>query len=355
MFYACSNISTEKNYKTLDIFSHLSRLKLSEITDSVVYVPLETTEESLIGSISRVVFADGIFFIQDCITNSIFLFSQDGKFITKINRQGRGPDEYLRLYDFDVDSQDSVLYCYTGNFLNLYNYSGELLGKIDIKNRGKSVSSIAVLKNCIYLYTNYNAVLQEDKSYHSLFIDKKGNCLSKVGEYDKSLKGKINYSPRLYFHTHTDTLLFFQNFCNVIYEYTDNQCLPKFNLNFGKHNVPELTIHNCDLLQKNHFGDFALLFNAVKIRSEYWFLLSLNGKRYLSIYNENRDALCTVNTKRDFVYDNTLIKPFFDFICVDGPCLVTYYAWNDHPELYEKLNLSEESNPVITLYYTKEL
>jgi hypothetical protein len=56
----------------------------SDFFSEVNYIPLETTEQSLFGSISKLVITEDYFIILDRNTNSILIFNKNGKFHTKI-------------------------------------------------------------------------------------------------------------------------------------------------------------------------------------------------------------------------------------------------------------------------------
>jgi len=82
--------------------------KLSEFAANVEYIPLQTTESSLIGGyIRKIVNKDKRIYITN-MTN-IMCFDMDGKFLFKIENKGRGPEEYTSIYDFDVSSDNKNL------------------------------------------------------------------------------------------------------------------------------------------------------------------------------------------------------------------------------------------------------
>lgn len=71
----------------------------------VKYIPLETTDESLVGRIKKVIYHDHLFFIYDKSWESVFVFVDDGSFVQKIDRMGNGPGEYVQTMDIDVDEK----------------------------------------------------------------------------------------------------------------------------------------------------------------------------------------------------------------------------------------------------------
>lgn len=56
----------------------------SEIFESIKYIPLQTTKESLFGKIGQLEITDQYFIILDQSTNSILFFNKDGTYHHKI-------------------------------------------------------------------------------------------------------------------------------------------------------------------------------------------------------------------------------------------------------------------------------
>ena len=72
--------------------------KISLIVDSIDYIPLETTSDCLICAIDKLITKNNKYYIFDKITQSIFTFDFNGKFISKINSIGHGPGEYTHCW-----------------------------------------------------------------------------------------------------------------------------------------------------------------------------------------------------------------------------------------------------------------
>src|SRR5665648_105250 len=85
--------------------------KLSEIATNVEYIPLQTTESSLISSfVLKIVSIDNRIYIQNSgLGGEILCFDIDGKFLFKLDKTGRGPEEFLSITDFDVSSDNKIL------------------------------------------------------------------------------------------------------------------------------------------------------------------------------------------------------------------------------------------------------
>lgn len=77
--------------------------KLSTLfTENLIVTPLETSDESLIGQIDKIIKFKGDYYICSSNGRHIHHFNSDGKFISSLKRQGAGPEEYHRIEDFDV-------------------------------------------------------------------------------------------------------------------------------------------------------------------------------------------------------------------------------------------------------------
>jgi hypothetical protein len=94
---------------------------LSEVAEDITFIPLETTDECLLGGIDAIRFSKNyIIVIDGSPYNQIYLFDRKGKFIRKIGSRGRGPCEYLYPYWavtvndelFVLDAFLSVTFCY---------------------------------------------------------------------------------------------------------------------------------------------------------------------------------------------------------------------------------------------------
>jgi len=99
--------------ETIPVFSnYTAELPFSAFVDTIELIPLETTEDNLIGEITRVIFNDGKYYIRS--TNGmqnpkLFVFNENGKYIQKISKQGVGPGEYIQFEDFTIANDNHIV------------------------------------------------------------------------------------------------------------------------------------------------------------------------------------------------------------------------------------------------------
>lgn len=127
------NQRKESLYKIED---HSSMLEVKSICpDSILapeyrIIPLETTEECVVGVTDNLLIADSLIFVVDTWGRQISVFDMNGKFQNHIGRKGHAKGEYVSMYSvtldtrqkrvcfIDEDSQKLLFYDYKGNFLS---------------------------------------------------------------------------------------------------------------------------------------------------------------------------------------------------------------------------------------------
>lgn len=118
------------------------KILFSEYFSKVTAIVLETHDDAIIGDVSGIQVTDSLIFILDRLyANSLYAFKKDGSFVRKIGNSGQGPEEYIDVSDFTIDTKNEEIYLMDpeSNKINIYNYhTGKFirsfnLGKNDIK------------------------------------------------------------------------------------------------------------------------------------------------------------------------------------------------------------------------------
>jgi hypothetical protein len=236
LFIGCSNnrkptpeseVSKKIPLQILDLpESSKDTLKASYISDTVTYIPLETTQESFMDNIERIWVNDS-FILICCSKAGLLLFSQDGKFLRKIGKFGRGPGEYGSIFQFDV-IRDTIYVSSTGRrgFLR-YTFDGVFCDEIKL---------------------NYQPI------FFSTTVDQKLTCYipeeGKIFAYNKNLhmppdtiiaeygvtEGRYRYVPgsdktMTYLQKYSTGLLFNDYRSDTIWNITGNKKEPAYIIN----------------------------------------------------------------------------------------------------------------------------
>lgn len=177
----CKNKKEEevfKDYPTikLDLSNEPVFIKPDSLLGEKVIIPLETTDESIIGEINKLEIVHDTLYILDDDQDMIFLFDKTGKYITRIADIGRGPEEYLYIDDFHIDGD--IIYVIAGGNQKVFCY--DLQGKfLSSFSTEFSANRIATDSNYIYVYYNFS----HHKNYNVAVYNKKNYTLHKQYKY----------------------------------------------------------------------------------------------------------------------------------------------------------------------------
>lgn len=103
-------------------------LVLSQLVDSLEYVPLQTPEDLPVGVLVSVKITGEDIFVLDS-QQLLYRFDRNGVFANLIGHKGQGPEEYLTAVEFDIDEEGKVVYVYD-NFKNkiiAYDFRGKFV------------------------------------------------------------------------------------------------------------------------------------------------------------------------------------------------------------------------------------
>lgn len=150
----CSSISEKEiNSKISKILPTLPNLNLitvdldtlelkvgrySDIYDQINYVPLETNDHNLIGTIEDIqLYNDTLYILDSKSAKSIFVFTLDGKFIRRIGKVGRGPGEWLSPSSFTILEGLHKLFILDNSYQKIFVFStkGSFIQTIDLPDK----------------------------------------------------------------------------------------------------------------------------------------------------------------------------------------------------------------------------
>lgn len=355
-------------------------INLSEICDSVIYIPLQINKNCLIDSRGRIIKdKNDIFYFYSL---GVYHFGINGNYLGQIGRKGRGPGE-LMCTGGTIDEINKRIYL-TSNYRNkqfIYDYSGRFISSTKKSQVNSDVKNYLYHENkLIFNYTNYlitdndssdlyNRIAEYDlktnavKKIKSNYFPKKSGCLKvQTGSYESGLNSLYKYNNKIMFQEYSN---------DTLYEYKKGNLIPRIILNNylfrNKFKIPK-EFQSYDfrakfkeirkLKKKNSYSMFK------SESSKYMYLSSYDGLKYL--YNKKSRTLQCVN------------KIVQDMNCFKNPKLTRileekyYYSIISPEDFIEKANksiksdkysskfkarissilknLNEESNPIIVLY-----
>lgn len=138
----------------------------SNYLDTVLYVPLETSDKCLIGVVNDIHFVNDKLFVQ--ANNNVFVFELNGKLISKVSRVGRGHGEYGKMAWFDVNPSNNEISIYDvmSHRILVYSVEGDFIRQFTFEHIPRD---FCVLPNGNYLFytpdymkNHYRGVWQTD-------------------------------------------------------------------------------------------------------------------------------------------------------------------------------------------------
>lgn len=128
---ACSSPATTSDTNTIDIagsMEKLTELKVSQLGKNIRYVPLETTDSSLIGNSPTIkLLKDKILVTTD---NRCLLFDkQTGKFLCNVGHRGDDPQGFSEATCYVHPQNGTIYFNRQPNKLVKYNQDGKFLGE----------------------------------------------------------------------------------------------------------------------------------------------------------------------------------------------------------------------------------
>lgn len=348
----------EDKHFTLLEYDFCSEQNQQYESDSIVFVPLETNDQSLISSINKILYRDGVYYIFDKTQAMIFLFNANGSFITKIHNIGNGPGEYADISDFDLDADLNV-------------YVSSILGRKIIKYRHPDYKS----------FTEYetNATVMEiavdNKSGRiwatNVFKTEDGFCLGFYSDGNfvpvissRGIEDNANTSFKAQSFYKSENCLFFNpRYSPYIYKIENDEVSKYMKI------VSNNFIESSDVEKENNFRRLAGV--NTKYTIDKCLISGVNsfykcGDNYLTEIRRNHGAPLLLEYeakhKKGYLFCPLLdknIKVYTQIAAVSSDFYISYISAQSFLNNYEedvvgKDKLSFDSNPVLLNIYMKK-
>lgn len=241
---SCSDLLQEydnENAKiTINIDEIISNdpIYFSELFSNFKFIPLETSKNAIFSAIDNLKLVNDTIFIFDRFkTKSVFMFTQDGSFINKIQHIGRGPGEYIYPVDFDVDSINRTIAIFdmATRKLNFYTYEGVFLQSLDLT---ESFFSFVFNADRLYSLKSPNELMNKDDNLVYIF-DMEGNVINQVVQFDRRnyITNFIHFFAGGHFYSSKNDVKFFMPYKTTILSINEKGIHPFISLNTNKYRL----------------------------------------------------------------------------------------------------------------------
>lgn len=223
--------------KVPEKFDHLL---LSEVVDSIRYVPLETRADCLIGSVTKLLCVENRIYILDRdISKTLFVFDDTGKFLFRLGRKGKGPGEFTRPNDFLLDPAGRKIIVLDQNLskLSFFDFDGTFLRDLRL---GFAPFFIAgVNENTYACYLGYLPFREQNQIIKSnlVLIDTLGIVKGKFFFYETG-KDPLRYYPQTTFYSSPAGTVFIPPLENSVYLVTSSGVSLSYTIDLGIESLP---------------------------------------------------------------------------------------------------------------------
>ncbi|MDR1115438.1 MAG: 6-bladed beta-propeller [Tannerella sp.] len=369
--YACNFPGTQGSAgeSEIQLKFECDTIRFSDMIDTIMYIPLQTNDKSIIGKISRIFFQQNKYYIFDAQQKKVVVFDETGKYISQLNKNGKGPCEYVDVRDIFVNRRGIVKILSSSNPIQFIEY--------DLKS--DSCKSVSYGELTGYRFYPYDAgylffsPIGDGRPNYRFFLfaaDSTGKVLNKW----LPSHPPVEYSlPVKAFGSYKDTVLFNKHFDNHIYQISpDKEISVRYTLNYGKYQIPEKVkamfrksfqyyLENSDgyILVLDFFYETPdlLVFSYLTHQGDSpFFALFVKDKKELIVLRPKDDIAIAVSDPVNLLDDGF----FISFLDVSDFLDASDEGWKNrlykiYPGLESAVeNLSEISNPVLIKYKFKK-
>lgn len=322
--------------------------------DSIRYVKLETDTNCFLSRIKKIICFNRKYYILNGTNDVIFVFSCDGRYLSKLDRQGVGPEEYILINDFTIDKYDSTLTITDPSQEKELVYSANSLDFVKQRKLADSFrffSAVSAGKYLLYGLKNEILLVDESSVKTKLVAPAKVELpnfpvddIGYVYELDKGING------------------IFLPTTNTVYHYSDDKMQAKYQISYSKTTPADV--------YAGEEADYQVFVRMHKENSRWIFQLLINksGKGgYFVLYDKINRKSFTIN-KFTNLFDPIFTPDFPDLVknCIVQanflPASELKELLMNHPDsgvsdhLKAVIRESEdEDNPVLQIIYMKSI
>ena len=281
---------------------------LSDLIEVSKVIPLETRDSCLIGVITKVLGFQNQYYILDSRSaKGLFIFNDQGRFIRRIGKIGKGPGEYIIPDDFSIDEEAKQVYILNrraGNVLQ-YSLNGIFIDEFQIDF---SALNLEVANDCIAFAALDN--------YELFVTDKHGKTLySKFpNEYYLPILGPLSKS--------NNKILFAHFMCDTIFS-VDRDCVkPRYFIDFEDNKLTKKEYDRLKITLKNGFSQRIIeekymqdVFWLGQVSEVFRFSFNYDGTGTVNLYKGNTKSLFSMKSNRikdDLFYGAFIQAPYVD-------------------------------------------
>ena len=287
-------VVNDKNSVTIELFNKKADfspgpITMSEFVDSVKFIALEETDESLIKSLNKIIFTAEYVIVVDREQGIIFFFDKNGKYIKKISQKGQGPGEYTSIASCMLDEkQQLIIYDILAKKILFYDLDGNFLKQISNFSENTVIRDIINLPNGNFLCYTFDLVGEAEKKYTGLWeVDTHGKFLHNYFTYNVKLPVTFGEPPHFQ-QLSKGVISLRDNTHNDIYHYHNGAVELYISYNIKDNMLP-------DMIGASRFGNEPKNIRAAITQEKGDFIITLwfdeAGEPLFSLFSKNNNKM----------------------------------------------------------------
>ena len=196
--------------------------KLSDFAEEVKMIPLEFTDDCILGEIEKIVMSDSCIFIMEGDNQKgIYVFDHTGKYLYRIGSRGQGPEEFVDLSDFSLNEEERLIYLYdlARTKVLVFSFEGDFIKDIQMNYYA---DNFEYQNGLFYLYREN--VVYGDPLYSLVIKDDKGKTVNK---YYPVIE-KLSYTHDCIFRKLDNEILFVEDMRDSIFTIRGDKLTPRY-------------------------------------------------------------------------------------------------------------------------------
>lgn len=295
---------------------------LTREIDSLQIVRLETTDASLLGTVSHMFLSGDTIVIVDAYkAHNICLFSKSGKFLRNIGGKGGGPGEFQSLSEIEMTKDSICVLDWLQAKRIAYSYEG---GTANEQYWPKSAPENITYLNDSTFAASY-ASYQKEHPFALAWINQKDTTLNTALPI-RYTRGK---PAGRFLHTSEGQLLYYNSDNDTVYSVTEKSIMPAYTLGLSAENEYERFLEKTAALPDKEFlnrlyhnDDSPLNYYTIIETDNYWIVYFQKGpKSYLSKIDKTTNQASTY-LRADIQQEKAYVP--FMFYPAGGNTLIAY-------------------------------
>jgi len=257
--FACSDKSTGEDYPVIDVVNNVGkyqRVYCSDYFSSIELIPLETSEDCLLEKVASTahdnknIIVNEDYILMTTRQRGLYAFDHSGKFLHQIGNRGQGPNEYLRLFNVFLNTNETTIFIEDFHKILEYNLRGNFIRSFQNPNVEDNI-----VNRCSYVEDNVfvgqiNISSGKCKCRYFLF-NGKGETIKCFPNYTFFERNGFSYSnfDGALLPIRVDDRIYLKDYVNdTIYSLENLTLQPAYILGLGKYTFPkeclEISISN---------------------------------------------------------------------------------------------------------------